>query len=60
MPEEHEKLPAAVELGRLGGHARAKALTPKQRAEISRQAANTRWEAWRKKNKNKKKKAEEE
>jgi hypothetical protein len=41
------KNPAAVALGRLGGlkggKARAKALGPKQRTEIARKAAATRW-----------------
>ncbi len=41
------KNPAAVELGRLGGQkggrARAKALSPAQRSEISRKAAAARW-----------------
>ena len=43
----HGKNPAAVEFGRLGGlkggKARAKKLTRKQRSEIARKAANTRW-----------------
>jgi hypothetical protein len=47
-----EKNPAAVALGRLGGlkggKARAKALTKKERSEIARKAAKTRW---KKKNK---------
>ena len=34
---------AAVELGRKGGQARAKKLTPEQRSEIARKAAKTRW-----------------
>jgi hypothetical protein len=41
------KNPAAVELGRLGGKkggkARAETLTPKQRSEIAKKAAATRW-----------------
>jgi len=41
------KNPAAVELGRLGGHkggkARARKLSPKRRREIARKAAQTRW-----------------
>ena len=45
---EKEKNPAAVALGRLGGlkggPARAKALTEKQRKEIGKKAAATRWE----------------
>jgi hypothetical protein len=34
---------AAAELGRKGGAARAKRLTPEQRAEIARKAAAKRW-----------------
>ena len=34
---------AAQSLGRRGGKARAKALTPKQRAEIAQTAAQARW-----------------
>ena len=34
---------AAVELGRKGGKARAEKLSKKRRAEIARQAAETRW-----------------
>jgi hypothetical protein len=41
------KNPAAVALGRLGGlkggNARAKALSPKKRAEIAKKAAAARW-----------------
>ena len=41
------KNPAAVALGRLGGRkggkARAAALTPKERSEIARRAAEARW-----------------
>lgn len=44
---EPEKNPAAVALGRLGGKkggkARAERLTPEQRAEIARAAAQARW-----------------
>ena len=44
-----EKNPAAVALGRLGGakggKARAAALTKKQRSEIAKLAAKTRWAA---------------
>lgn len=43
-----EKNKAAQELGRLGGKkggkARAEALTPEQRSEIAKKAAQTRWE----------------
>jgi hypothetical protein len=42
------KNPAAVTLGRMGGlkggKARAKALSPKRRAEIARKAAAKRWD----------------
>ena len=34
---------AAAQLGRLGGAARAKAMTPERRAEIAKEAAKTRW-----------------
>ncbi|MBW7838004.1 MAG: RNA-binding protein [Sphingomonadales bacterium] len=34
---------AAVALGRKGGKARAKAMTPEQRAEIAKKAAAKRW-----------------
>jgi hypothetical protein len=34
----------AQQLGKLGGAARARKLTPEQRAEIARKAAATRWE----------------
>jgi len=43
----HEKNPAAVALGRLGGlkggKARAAKLSPKKRKEIAKKAAQTRW-----------------
>jgi hypothetical protein len=46
-PQEPEKNPAAVALGRLGGlkggKARAKALSAKKRQEIARKAAKSRW-----------------
>lgn len=46
-PEEKEKNQAAVELGRLGGKkggkARAEKLTPEERSEIARKAAESRW-----------------
>jgi hypothetical protein len=45
--EQPEKNPAAVALGRLGGKkggkARAEKLTPEERKEIARVAANARW-----------------
>ncbi len=37
------KDPAAVELGRRGGQARAKSLSKKQRKEIAKKAAEQRW-----------------
>lgn len=46
-PEDATKNPAAVALGRLGGlkggKARASKLTPEQRKEIAKKAANARW-----------------
>lgn len=39
------KNPAAAELGRLGGQARAKKLSKKRRAEIARKAAASRWKS---------------
>ncbi len=50
--EEDEAMPAkrpakseaAATLGKLGGAARAKALTPKKRSEIAKKAAAKRWE----------------
>ena len=36
---------AAVSLGRRGGRARAKSITPERRAEIARKAAAKRWNA---------------
>jgi hypothetical protein len=37
------KDPAAKALGKKGGAARAKAMTPKRRAEIAKKAAAVRW-----------------
>jgi hypothetical protein len=46
-PETKPKMPAAVELGRLGGlkggAARAAKLTPKKRSQIAAKAAKVRW-----------------
>lgn len=46
-PEDPNKNPAAVSLGRLGGlkggPARAKKLSAKKRSEIARKAAQARW-----------------
>jgi hypothetical protein len=47
QPEDPNKNPAAVSLGRLGGlkggPARAKKLSAKKRSEIARKAAQARW-----------------
>jgi len=47
QPSDEGKNPAAVELGRRGGlkggKARAKKLSAKERSEIARKAAATRW-----------------
>ncbi len=40
-----EKNPAAVELGRMGGTARAKGMSPERRAEIAKKAAVSRWKS---------------
>ena len=46
-PPAHEKDPAAVELGRrgglIGGKKRAASMSPEQRAESARKAAQARW-----------------
>jgi hypothetical protein len=42
-PEEEGKDPAAVAMGRKGGAARAKAVTPEKRSEIAKRAAQKRW-----------------
>lgn len=43
-PQESQKNPAAVELGRLeGGKDRARKLSAKRRSEIARRAALVRW-----------------
>ena len=41
--DDEGKNKAAVELGRKGGKARAKKLSKKQRVDIARKAAKTRW-----------------
>ncbi|HEX2554538.1 MAG TPA: RNA-binding protein [Microvirga sp.] len=40
---EPEKNTAAAELGRKGGAARAKSMSPERRAEIAKKAAQKRW-----------------
>lgn len=42
-PDPKESASAAATLGRLGGKARAKNLSPEQRAEAARKAAAGRW-----------------
>jgi hypothetical protein len=42
-PESEGKDPAAVELGRKGGKARAEGLSARKRKEIARKAAQSRW-----------------
>lgn len=42
-PEEQGKDPAAAALGSKGGKARSRSLTPEQREEIARLAAEARW-----------------
>jgi len=42
------KNPAAVELGKKGGEATAKKLTPQQRKESARKAAQARWKKGKK------------
>jgi len=44
-----EKDPHAVHLGRLGGKARLRKLTPEQRREIARKASLARWNKEKKK-----------
>ncbi len=48
MPAPKDKLKAAVELGRRGGNARAKSLTPEQLREISRKGNAARWKGHKK------------
>ena len=42
-PVDDGKDPAAVAMGKKGGAARAKAMTPERRAEIAKAAAEKRW-----------------
>ncbi len=42
--DDDGKNKAAVELGRMGGQARAKNLSKKRRAEIAKKAAKARWQ----------------
>jgi hypothetical protein len=42
-PPDDGKDPAAKALGKKGGEARAKAMTPERRAEIAKNAAESRW-----------------
>lgn len=43
VPPDDGKDPAAKALGKKGGAARAKSLTPERKAEIARNAAQNRW-----------------
>lgn len=43
MPDESEKDPAAVALGKKGGAARAALLSKKRKKEIAKKAASARW-----------------
>ena len=43
LPLDDGKDPAAKALGKKGGAARAKAMTPERRAEIAKNAADKRW-----------------
>ncbi len=43
MPPDDGKDPAAVSMGKRGGAARAKSMTPERRAEVARKAAAKRW-----------------
>jgi hypothetical protein len=44
VPPDDGKDPAAKALGKKGGAARAKSLTPERKAEIAKKAAEKRWE----------------
>ena len=43
QPADDGKDPAAKALGKKGGEARAKSMTPERRAEIAKKAAENRW-----------------
>ena len=43
LPADDGKDPAAKALGKKGGAARAKSMTPERRAEIAKNAAEKRW-----------------
>jgi hypothetical protein len=43
LPADDGKDPAAKALGKKGGAARAKSMTPERRAEIAKEAAAKRW-----------------
>jgi hypothetical protein len=43
LPADDGKDPAAKALGKKGGAARAKSMTPERRAEIAKKAAEKRW-----------------
>lgn len=43
-PEDKEKNESSVKGGKKGGKARAEVLTPEERSEIAKKAAQSRWE----------------
>jgi len=47
LPRDDGKDPAAKALGKKGGAARAKSMTPERRAEIAKKAAAKRWKSHR-------------
>ncbi len=49
LPAASDKLPAAVEMGRRGGTARAANLTAEELSAIGRQGAKKRWKGHKKK-----------
>ncbi len=54
MPSASDKMPAAVDLGRRGGRARARNLTAEQRKASAQKAAKARWKGHKKQAKPKK------
>ncbi len=49
LPAAKDRLPAAVEMGRRGGKARAANLTAEQLSEIGKRGAKQRWKGHKKK-----------
>lgn len=52
LPIDAHKNPAAVALGRMGGKARATALSKRKRVAIAKEGASKRWQKTKKLNKN--------